>query len=124
MIKKVFLGVFWTQVAITILGLGLASLDSSENWAPLVIGSIISGFNLFAMVLFYVFVFQKKRVALGIFIVVFKYAILGFLLWYFLAISSLPKGPFLAGIILNPLSLVLFTLSNAKSFLKENEQTK
>lgn len=119
MTKKVFVGVFKYQLFVTIIALGLASFNSAENRLPLIIGSFISGLNLMTMVLFYVFVFQKKRVALGIFIVVFKYAILGFLLWYFLAISTLPKGAFLAGIILNPLSLVLYTLRNANTFLSK-----
>ena len=120
MIKKALIGVFLWQLSLTAVLAGLLCLDSVQNIGPLLIGSVISSLNFTTLVVFYVFVFQKKSVALGIFIVVIKYAILGFLLWYFLVKSTLPQGAFLTGIIVNPAAVVVFALLNAKAIISKS----
>jgi hypothetical protein len=115
MVTRSILGIVLFQLILT-AGLALIfGLDSAQNLVALSLGSFVSCFNFLALIVFYVFVFQKKRVAQGISIVVIKYAILGFLLWYFLTQAALPQGAFLGGIVLNPTAIILYALFKAKS---------
>lgn len=115
MVVRSVLGIIILQIVLTAGLVVLFGIDSAQNWRALGLGSFVSAFNFIALIVFYVYVFQKKRVALGISIVVIKYAILGFLLWYFLTQTSLPQAAFLGGIVLNPVAIIFYALFKAKS---------
>jgi hypothetical protein len=93
------------------------SIDPARHGLGLALGSFVSGMNFLALSIFYLYVFHKKRVALGITTVVFKYAILGILLWYFLIEKMLPQGAFLVGVVLNPVAVIFYALLNSRSLL-------
>lgn len=110
------------QFVLTVIGLFIAYLDSTQNLFPLLMGSLVSLTNLSSPYAFYTYIFQKKNVALGIFIVVIKYAILGFLLWYFLSFLGLPLKAFLIGLIINPLALIFFAILHAKALNNRSKE--
>jgi hypothetical protein len=114
MVTRAVLGILILQAILTgVLSL-FFGIDSLQNFIGLAVGSFVSGFNFLILIVFYVLVFIKKRVALGISIVVIKYAILGLLLWYFLTQTNLRQGAFLGGIVSNPLAIVVYALAMAK----------
>lgn len=115
MVVRSVLGISILQLILTVGLMLFSGIDSAQNWRALGLGSFVSGFNFLALIVLYVYVFKKKRVALGISIVVIKYAILGFLLWYFLTQTNLPQGAFLGGIVLNPVAIIFYALFKAKS---------
>ena len=119
MASRAIFGILSLQMILSLILSLVLRLDSPQNIEMLVFGSLASGLNFAALAIFYVFIFQKKRVALGIFIVVIKYAILGFLLWNFLTQMSGSKASFLIGLVLNPIAIVFFALFNANKTIKK-----
>ena len=89
----------WIQVAITVLGsLIIAETHTPEGAASFAAGSGLILLNIFSLVFTWSRVIQKKLVALSLVIIVFKYAILGFIIYKLLGTQWLHQGFFCVGL--------------------------
>lgn len=121
MIKN-FIRITALQVILTLFVGILPMMDASHYIIALMLGSLFSFFNFIGLSGFFILALYKKRVALGISVVVIKYAFLGILLWYVLAQTGQPKGPFVTGLIINPVSLIVFALIFSKKLTQTTDQ--
>jgi len=114
---------FIIQIAITAIGsIVLLEGRNAESAASFAIGSGIILVNVLSLAFVFSRVIQKKLIALSISIIVFKYAILGIIIYKLLSLSWVDRIWLCAGLASLVVS-ALFFASVAKTDDEDEEQT-
>lgn len=105
-----------------LLSVVLFFTNDQESALSCLFGGLLMLVNLLGIYLLWHLVFSKKSIALAVFVIIFKYLILGVVLWKLANVSWMKP----IGLILGLSTLVFAILSTTliKSFVKTNETLK
>ncbi|MFZ3230099.1 MAG: hypothetical protein WA160_07835 [Pseudobdellovibrio sp.] len=108
------------MIIYTLLGsIVLMLFADRETAISCAIGGFIMLINLIGIYLLWQVVFTKKSIALAVVIIILKYLILGFVLWYLAQVSYIRPIGLVVG--LSTLVLAILSTTLTKSFVKNNE---
>lgn len=111
--------VLFYHLLFTLLFAGGAFLFNAEhNLLSLMLGCGVIGLNLPLVFWSWGRIFRKKSIALAGSVIVFKYAILGVIIYLVTSRPELDGGSFLIGLTSIVPTMVVFTLRNAKNSQK------
>lgn len=104
-----------TQMLITVIGsIILGSLLGVQQSASFATGSLAIGLSFAMMSIGYGLIFKKKMIALAVGIIVFKYAILGIIIFTLVKLSWFDPLWFSMGVASLILSAIAYALKEAK----------
>lgn len=85
--------------AYTLFGLAMGYYYYGQAWAlSFFLGGLLMLLNLLGLAYFWNLIFTKKSIALAAFVIIFKYLILGMILWSLASAKSLQPMPFVLGL--------------------------
>ena len=109
------------QILITLIGTAaLAVFGAPQHWISFLIGSGIMVLSFFLLGIGYGLIFKKKMIALAIGIIVFKYAILGIIIFTLAKLSWFNPLWFCIGVASFVLSAIFYALKESLIEGKEN----
>ncbi|MBY0553252.1 hypothetical protein K2P97_01905 [bacterium] len=99
----------------TFVGAGLSYFIINTDFAAsFMVGGLTMLLNLAGLAFLWRLIFSKKSIALAVFVIIFKYVILGMILWSLLSVNWLMPIGFIAG--LGSLVFAIVTATIIKSF--------
>ena len=108
---KLAVRVLYWHIAVTLIIVGLCLiLDASQKVPGVVLGSALMGVNWVLLIWSWQQIFLKKSIALGVSVIVIKYAILGLILYHVVTSGSWDVAGFLIGISTAIITAVAFAL--------------
>jgi hypothetical protein len=116
MIKSIALFIVFYTTAFCLAFLFYSHYESAASCA---LGGVIMLVNLLGLTFLWYLVFSKKSIALAVFVIIFKYLILGFILWKLADVSWMKPVGLVIG--LSTLVLAILSATMMKSFVKTNK---
>ncbi|MCB0384758.1 MAG: hypothetical protein KDD43_05135 [Bdellovibrionales bacterium] len=108
---KLAIRVLYWHIAISLIVIGLCLLfDASQKVPGVVLGSGLMGVNWVLLIWSWRQIFLKKSIALGVSVIVIKYAILGLILYHVVTSGSWDVAGFLIGISTAIVTAIAFAL--------------
>jgi len=103
-------------VSMLLFCLGIYVFGAQQHLLSFLVGAGVIGANLLILGTGWTLIFQKKLVALAIALIVFKYAILGIIMFKLVRQSWFEPGWFATGIASFVVTSLLYSVSDLKSF--------
>ena len=106
---------FWQLNMAIIFGLGLLMANGLYAALSCLLGSFLVGANFLVLIWGWQRIFLKKTIALAVGVIVFKYAILGLIIYLVISLKKVDELGFLLGLGTSFPTVIIFALSNRYS---------